>query len=280
MLMKTIEIGPASRLARLPALACVLAGFLLGGPDAAGQTTQVLVSNLGQTMATAGGTEHGVAQAFRTGANTDGYTLTSIDLRLSVATTPTVTLRRGSVAGSEVASFTAPSTTTGISFANITFTPTTTVTLEPNTDYWVVAAGGSSRWTWSVTGPDEDATTASGWSIADRGQSYNPNSGSWEDNGGDLAWQISVKGVIISGGGVIIFPPPPQPSNNSPTAGCGPGPDRRVGRRAGDAGRQRQQRSGRRSVAISLESIQWRARSAVVPEHSQSHLYGSRGADD
>ena len=47
-----------------------------------------------------------------------------------------------------------------------------------------------------MTGPDEDATAAPGWSIADRGQSYNPNSGSWEDNGGDLAWQISVKGTI------------------------------------------------------------------------------------
>ena len=36
--------------------------------------------------------------------------------------------------------------------------------------------------------------------------------------------------------------------------GCGPGPDRRVGRRAGDPGRQRQQRSRRRSATISLES--------------------------
>ena len=171
-----------------PLLGAALAMCLFGSAGVAhAQTSQVLVSNLGQSMATAGGTEFGVAQGFRTGANTDGYTLTSIDLRLSLAMTPTVTLRRGSAAGSEVASFTAPSTPTGISFANITFTPTTTVTLDRNTDYWVVAAGGSSRWTWSVTGPDEDATAAPGWSIADRGQSYNPDSGSWEDNLGDLA---------------------------------------------------------------------------------------------
>ena len=201
----------------LTVLAASLVMCLFGGEDVAhAQTSQVLVSNLGQPMATAGGTEHGVAQAFRTGANTDGYTLTSIDLRLSLTMTPTVTLRRGSAAGSTVASFTAPSTTTGISFANITFTPTTTVTLDRNTDYWVVAAGGSSRWTWSVTGPDEDATAAPGWSIADRGQYYNPNSGSWEDNGGDLAWQISVKGTIRQ----PLPPPrpPPGPRQTVPDA--------------------------------------------------------------
>ena len=159
------------------------------------QTLQVLVSNLGQPMATAGGTEHGVAQAFRTGANTDGYTLTSIDLRLELLTAPTVTLRRGSAAGSTVASFTAPSTT-GTGFAAYTFIPTTTVTLDRNTDYWVVVAGGSFGWVWSVTGPAEDATPAPGWSLADRGQFFNPNSGSWGDNDGDWTYQISVKGTI------------------------------------------------------------------------------------
>ena len=64
-----------------------------------------------------------------------------------------------------------------------------------------------------------------------------------------------------------------------PDGGCGPGPERRVGRCPGDAGRQRQQPSGRRAAAISLESNQWRARGAVVPEYSQSHLHGPGGAD-
>ena len=102
----------------------------------------------------AGGTEHSVAQGFRTGANTAGYTLTSIDLQLDVATSaipPTVTLHRGSAAGSTVADFTAPSTAPGGGFAAYTFTPTSTPMLEPNTDYWVVARGAS-RWIWSVTG--------------------------------------------------------------------------------------------------------------------------------
>ena len=65
----------------------------------------------------------------------------------------------------------------------------------------------------------------------------------------------------------------------STDGGCGPGPDRREGRRAGDAGRQRQQRSRRRSAEIPLESIPWRARGAVVPGRGQSHLHGPAGTD-
>ena len=201
-----------TRASLLIAVSAVVLATVLATPGQANaqgpsqQTPQVLVSNIEQTKATAGGTEYGVAQAFRTGANTDGYRLIAIDLRLSLLKNPTVTLRRGSVEGSTVASFTAPLTPTGTSFANIRFTPTTNVTLDSDTDYWVVAEGGDSKWTWSVTGPAEDATPAPGWSIADRGQSYTPVSiydptsgGSWVDNLGDLAWQIAVIGTIIGG---------------------------------------------------------------------------------
>ena len=65
----------------------------------------------------------------------------------------------------------------------------------------------------------------------------------------------------------------------STDGGCGPGPDRREGRRAGDSGRQRQQRSRRRSAEIPLESIPWRARGSVVPGRGQSHLHGPAGTD-
>ena len=182
--------------------------FLFGGGGMAhAQTSQVLVSNFGQTTVTSGGTEHGVAQGFRTGSNPTGYTVTSIDLQLSGGN-PTVSLRRGSPTGSTVPGFTAGS-----------------ATLEPNTSYWVVATGGGFGWLWSVAGPGEDATSAPGWSIADRGQSFNPNSDSWEDNGGDLAWQIRVNGTIRQP------PPPPQAtpdlevgspsvSDDSPAAGA------------------------------------------------------------
>ena len=71
----------------------------------------------------------------------------------------------------------------------------------------------------------------------------------------------------------------PSAGEQFPDGGCRPGPDRRQGRRTGDAGRQRQQRPGRRSAAISLESTQWPERGAVVPKRGQSHLHGPAGAD-
>ena len=100
-----------------PFLGAALAMCLFGGAGVArGEAEQVLVSNLGQTMATTSGSEHGLAQGFSTGANTAGYTLTSIEILLGIPTGPsqfpTVTLHSGSPTGSEVADFTAPSSAT------------------------------------------------------------------------------------------------------------------------------------------------------------------------
>ena len=192
----------ARGMAAVSRLSYVVAGFLLctllllTPTGAHAQTSQVLVSNFGQGGATTSGSEHGLAQGFRTGDNTAGYTLTSIELLLGVQTGaspfPTVTLHSGSPTGSEVADFTAPSSATGA--AVYTFIPTTTVTLEMNTDYWVVATGGTIGWVWSVTGPGEDATSATGWSIANRGQYFDPDSGSWKDANGDWAFHITANG--------------------------------------------------------------------------------------
>ena len=173
-------------------------------PDVAGSGEQFRA----QGGATTSGSEHGLAQGFRTGDNTAGYTLTSIELLLGVQTGaspfPTVTLHSGSPTGSapEVADFTAPSSATGA--AVYTFIPTTTVTLEMNTDYWVVATGGTIGWVWSVTGPGEDATSATGWSIANRGQYFDPDSGSWKDANGDWAFHITANGY--------------EPSQSSPSS--------------------------------------------------------------
>ncbi len=189
-------------MAAVSRLSYVVAGFLLctllllTPTGAHAQTSQVLVSNFGQGGATTSGSEHGLAQGFRTGNNTAGYRLTSIELLLGVQTGaspfPTVTLHSGSPTGSKVADFTAPSSATGA--AVYTFIPTTTVTLEMNTDYWVVATGGTIGWVWSVTGPGEDATSATGWSIANRAQWFDPDSGSWKDANGDYAFHITANG--------------------------------------------------------------------------------------
>ena len=109
----------------------------------------------------------------------------------------------------------------------------------------------------------------------------------------DTAFQAWLATINFQGA-VCAAPPPPTSSPTSSAAttttatsageqsadgGCGPGPARRVGRRPGAAGRQRQQRPGRRSAEISLESIPWRARGSVVPKRGQSHLHGPAGAD-
>ena len=199
----------AFRRRAVPLLGAALAMFLFRG-GAHAQTSQVLVSNLGQTYQTATGFSSAGAQGFSTGTNAAGYTLTSVEIRLAAQQVPTVTLHRGSPAGTKVADFTGPSSAAGrADFVDYTFTPTTTVTLDRNTDYWVVATDSAFGDLWAVAGPGEDATPAPGWSIRDRGQVYNPNRGSWQDHGADLANQVRLSGVIESD--------PTPPDTTAPT---------------------------------------------------------------
>ena len=169
------------------------------------QTPQVLVSNFGQTAYSLGALVPGAAQGFRTGTNAAGYTLTSIKLLFNVGNPivgeniiTTVTLHSGSATGSTVADF--PSLSSAQHAAGVavyTLTPTTTVTLDSNTDYWVVASAAGLGAQWAVAYAGEDATPALGWSIHDRGQ-YNEGTG-FEDALGDVAYQLSVYGTIIGG---------------------------------------------------------------------------------
>ena len=71
---------------------------------------QTLVSNIGQTSNSSRGLAvDNVAQAFTTGPESGGYTLTSVVLRLQTQANPTlpdVTVRRGSPTGDAIATFT------------------------------------------------------------------------------------------------------------------------------------------------------------------------------
>ena len=133
---------------------------------------RVLVSNIGQTEITenedAGElTILDAAQEFTTGSNETGYTLSSIDLELTVASTsnfPVVKLFSGSANGTEVATLTAP-TNASTGKTTYTFTAPTAITLEGDTSYWVMAETGGG--TWHTVGFAEDATPAPDWSIAD-----------------------------------------------------------------------------------------------------------------
>ena len=133
---------------------------------------RVLVSNIGQTEITQNNNAGELAaldaaQEFTTGSNETGYTLSSIDLELTVASTsnfPVVKLFSGSANGTEVATLTAP-TNASTGKTTYTFTVPTAITLEGDTSYWVMAETGGG--TWHTVGFAEDATPAPGWSIAD-----------------------------------------------------------------------------------------------------------------
>ena len=163
---------------------------------------RVLVSNIGQTEITENDDAGELAvldaaQEFTTGSNETGYTLSSIDLELTVASTsnfPVVKLFSGSANGTEVATLTAP-TNASTGKTTYTFTAPTAITLEGDTSYWVMAETGAG--TWHTVGFAEDATPALGWSIADRDElrSVFSSTGPFT-TGADVALMIRVNGTV------------------------------------------------------------------------------------
>ena len=162
---------------------------------------RVLVSNIGQTEIT-DNDESGelsvldAAQEFTTGSNETGYTLSSMDLELTVASTsnfPVVKLFSGSATGTEVATLTAP-TTASTGKTTYTFTVPTAITLEGDTSYWVMAETGAG--TWHTVGFAEDATPAPGWSIADRDEFRSPSSTGPFSTDTLVALMIRVNGTV------------------------------------------------------------------------------------
>ena len=162
---------------------------------------RVLVSNIGQTVITQNDNAGELAildsaQEFTTGSNETGYTLSSIDLELTVASTsnfPIVKLFSGSANGTEVATLTAP-TNASTGKTTYTFTVPTAITLEGNTSYWVMAETGGGRW--HTVGFAEDATPAPGWSIADGDESRVYSSTGPFSTGTLVALMIRVNGTV------------------------------------------------------------------------------------
>ena len=160
------------------------------------------MSNLGQTQDDYAslGTTYDRAQGFTTGDSAAGYTLTGIDLNLrsenTGTSTPTVTLHVGSATGMKVADLTGPSMLTAGTSDTYAFTPAGAVRLRRSTDYWVVAQGGSADVDWETAFEDaEDATPASGWSIAnDSGRRSAASTGAFETASNIL--RLSVRGVV------------------------------------------------------------------------------------
>ena len=162
---------------------------------------RVLVSNIGQTVITQNDNAGELlildaAQEFTTGSNETGYTLSSIDLELTVASTsnfPVVKLFSGSANGTEVATLTAP-TNASTGKTTYTFTVPTAITLEGDTSYWVMAETGGG--TWHTVRFAEDATPAPDWSIADRDEFRVFSSTGPFSTGTLVALMIRVNGTV------------------------------------------------------------------------------------
>ena len=142
----------------------VIASLIL---SSAGLSADVLVSNIDKGTTTHKGSlsSNDYAQGFRTGANSDGYSLTSVEVRFD-STAPTgitVSLATGTrTALTDVVTLTNPTSLSG--GINI-FTAPSGTTLSANTDYYIVLDADSGSQTYT-TDTGEDSGGKTDWNIA------------------------------------------------------------------------------------------------------------------
>ena len=156
-----------------------LGAFLLfvGTPSAVlAQTAITLVTNISSSGSSASGIVRAstpeLGQQFTTGADSMGYTLTTVDVFLSQIHTgdePTLSVRTNTnndLPGTSLFTLSAPDPVTN---GSNTFTAPTGSTLDPNTKYHIVMGRTSGEYHWrSREGTNEDAGSAADWSIADK----------------------------------------------------------------------------------------------------------------
>ena len=169
--------------------ALTLAGALLllafGAPAVSTAHADVLVSNVDQSGSSIALNTWDVAQAFTAGSNASGYTLTSVDLNMTVGSSGTnpsfsVSIYSDSSGnpGTSLGTLTAPASLVD---GNNSFTHTG-IDLAASTTYHVVvdvSSAGTKPTTLGNTTSDNE-TGAAGWSIADAGASRDRTSaGQW-----------------------------------------------------------------------------------------------------
>ncbi len=209
--------GPRSGRARarrlsllLPVLALLLGALGPFAPAPAEAQTVTLVTNFGQTKLT--GTrftgDNSLAQGFRTGSNSGGYTLTSIEAisRGGGTAVQAATVRAelwsattGGAPDSKIADLTIP---TGAVAANTTmsFGAPSGTTLTANTTYYFViyTVGAFDLALEGTSAHAEDSGGQSGWTIADalrfQARSDTPSGASWATDSQGAIALIRVKG--------------------------------------------------------------------------------------
>ncbi len=174
-----------------------------------------LVQNIGQGLDGGGSNTSPWAQSFRTGAESGGYRLSSVDVRVRSIFRPdtastVVRIRENNSSGRPgnlVATLVNPgSFTSGGHHPINTFRAPANTTLQPNTTYWLVlndGRAGSDNLGYAFTASDHDSG-ASGWSIAN--QSYLWLSGGWSPRAHQTP-SFAIKGdVLTSTAGVTLTP--------------------------------------------------------------------------
>ena len=169
----------------------------------AAQAQTTLVSNTGQTADITLGDNRDRAQAFTTGANSGGYTLSSVefisaDPEGDDAAVSVCTVDVNGFVTSTCTALTAPS-----SFAAGTLEFTGNMTLAASTTYTLLLAtpGGETLTMGSTSSDGEDTGGATGWSIDDAYDVKN-SSGVWGTTASGRSFRIAVKGTV--GGGTTL----------------------------------------------------------------------------
>ena len=174
-------------------------------PTAQAQSSEVLVSNFGQTETPTLGDirNHDRAQGFTTGNNSLGYNLTSVELKLTVADTGRSTFTvavhadNNGIPGSRLATLTAPQT---LATGDNAFTHAG-LGLSPSTSYFVVidvtARGTEDATRISFIASDsEDSDSQAGWTIGDNSQSRIYSSTGDYAAGGTHSFLMRLKGAV------------------------------------------------------------------------------------
>ena len=175
---------------------CVgVAAAVLAAPASA----DVLVSNIGQT---ASGTKalnnKAIAQAFTTGSNVTGYTLTSIEVKFDTVPDSGVRVRllEGDHDGTAHATLINPASLTA---GSLTFTAPWGTRLAVHTTYTVVVDSATSGTLSETNTNTVDSGGASGWSMAD---SSDVGPVPWTDSASEIL--IRVNGTVHSAGGTRV----------------------------------------------------------------------------
>ena len=187
--------GPLAGRAAYGVLVAV-AGLLALPLQAEAQTT--LVSNTGQTSDGTLGDSRDRAQAFTTGANSGGYTLSSVeiisaDVEGDDAAVSVCTVDVNGFATSTCTALTAPS-----SFAAGTLEFTGNMTLAANTTYTLLLTnpGGENVALGITNSNGEDTGGATGWSI-DNAYDLKDTGGVWGTTTSGRSFRIAVKGSVV-----------------------------------------------------------------------------------